>query len=69
MSADLTRIAVALERIAAVLEFAVLAEDAPPEPEPCAHPDEQRIAFGLTDGRPDWQCKVCGYRSVEQPHE
>jgi len=63
------RIAAALERIAAALEV-VVAGTLPPasetEPVGCAHPDEARVNFGLTDGNPDWLCQACGYRSVLQ---
>lgn len=60
----LLRIAVALERIADTLpKFA-------PEDEPgemaCLHPIETRESFGVTDGREDWLCRECGFRSVPE---
>jgi hypothetical protein len=41
-----------------------------PDPEPdaqadCTHPADQRKDFGMTDGKPDWQCTLCGVRSIE----
>lgn len=49
-------------RIATALELLV----APPQTEegPCEHPADQRWDFGITDGRPDWQCRLCNYHSV-----
>ena len=35
------------------------------EPALCPHPEEQRFDFGMTNGRPDWQCRLCGYRTIE----
>jgi hypothetical protein len=39
-----------------------------PAPEPvrlvCDHPPEERLDFGITNGAPDWQCRLCGYRSL-----
>jgi hypothetical protein len=58
----LKRIAVALEQQVALMQ--------PPAPEPpmpvdCQHPDDQRADFGITDGREDWLCRVCGKRSLD----
>lgn len=57
-----------LRRIADALEVLATAVTAPPEPEPppdptCPHPPDQRVDFGLTNGQPDWQCRVCGFRT------
>jgi hypothetical protein len=53
-----------LRRIADVLELLTAApEPESPEP-PCPHPLESRMDFGLTNGQPDWQCGLCGYRTV-----
>lgn len=61
--AELKLIRLALER---------LAPEPPKEsdaPEPCTHPEESRIDFGVTLGVPDWQCRLCGFRTVvEAPH-
>lgn len=61
-----------LERIATALETIVAAMQEPkptPEAEPptCPHPPEQRSDFGLTNGKPDWECRACGYRTDTSP--
>jgi len=56
---QLTRIADALVVIAAPM----LLDDTQPR-SGCDHPGDQRFDFGHTNGVDDWQCKVCGYRSV-----
>jgi len=43
----------------------VLAQSAHPSRVVCTHPVDARIDFGVTKGRPDWQCSACGFRSVE----
>lgn len=56
-----------LRRLADLIE-ALTAPPSPesPEMEPtCLHPLENRISFGLTNGRPDWQCGLCAYRLVD----
>jgi hypothetical protein len=50
----------------------LLQELATPEPEPvpsteCPHPLEARADFGMTNGLPDWQCRLCGFRTVTEP--
>lgn len=57
------RIATALERIVVLLEGGG-EPAAAVEPIECLHPIEQRTDFGTTDGEDDWQCNVCGYRTV-----
>lgn len=66
MTADVQRIAAALERIANALEVIVAGsiEPAPEEPTGCPHPDDTRVSFGTTAGVADWQCGVCGFRTV-----
>lgn len=53
-----------LKRIADALE-AFLPEPETPEPETpeCPHPKESRIDFGATNGMPDWECRLCGFRT------
>lgn len=68
---QIERIATAQERIATVLEMLVDSPQEPPtpaseEPPMCPHPTDQRIDFGMTNGQPDWQCKVCGFRTVAE---
>lgn len=61
----LDRIAHAEERVALVAELSI----APPQEDAeqqCPHPMEVRQDFGMTDGRPDWRCAACGYRSIEE---
>lgn len=60
------RAVLALERIALALEALTVAPEETPAPVDtgCAHPEDQRISFGVTDGQPDWQCGACGYRTV-----
>lgn len=60
----LTRIAVALETwssTAAPAQEASPSDTAAPQ---CLHPLESRIDFGTTNGLPDWQCRICQYRSL-----
>ena len=59
----------ALLRIASAIE-ALIPEPEPettPAPEPCQHPVGSRLDFGLTNGLPDWQCRICGYRTPTDP--
>ena len=67
LRAVLTPIATQLSRIADAIE-ALIVMNQEPEPEPetpdCLHPMEMRADFGETDGQPDWQCRVCGYRTT-----
>ena len=60
------RIAAALERIAAVLEVLVSGAMSEPveEPDGCPHPPDSRVSFGTTAGVADWQCGVCGFRTL-----
>ncbi len=51
-----------LDRIATVLEQ-TLRPSEPSTPAPCPHPMEARIDFGTTNGQPDFQCRLCGFRS------
>lgn len=55
-----------LMRIANVLERLVPEDDPEQTPETpvCEHPPETRISFGTTNGVPDWQCRICRYRSL-----
>ncbi len=52
-----------LDRIATALEILALPESQEPPETTCPHPPEERIDFGMTNGQPDWTCKLCGYRS------
>lgn len=64
---DLRGIRKALERIADAIDRA-FAEPAPIATSmECSHPE--RFDFGVTNGQPDWQCKVCGVRSIPQVEE
>jgi len=66
------RVAVALERIADALEGLTVAPASEPEPTSvlCLHPAEARIDFGTTNGVEDWQCGLCGFRTLtEQAQE
>ena len=59
----------ALERIAAALEVIVLGAMEPPAdaaPDGCPHPPDARVNFGFTDGREDWHCQACGFRTIPQ---
>jgi hypothetical protein len=58
IAADLDRIAIALERIADLLD---VPEMPPPDPIPCAHPWSAREDRGSTMGHPRFRCKQCGY--------
>lgn len=67
----LTRIAEALERLVTLqeqmlqLELQAQTPDPPTqEPPACPHPEDQRVSFGRTNGVEDWQCRLCGYRTV-----
>lgn len=53
-----------LDRIATALETppAEPPSQTPPEMPACLHPPESRIDLGLTNGQPDWQCRVCRFR-------
>lgn len=68
---ELRGIRMALERLATVVEafhgvyFGGADAIAAAEPTGCQHPTDQRIDFGLTNSLPDWQCGVCGFRSVD----
>jgi len=66
MTADVQRIAAALERIANALDVLVAGTMPEPaeEPDGCPHPPDSRMSFGTTDGVSDWQCGVCGFRTV-----
>jgi hypothetical protein len=37
--------------------------EAPPA---CQHPEDVIVDFGVTNGQPDWLCKACGFRSVNE---
>lgn len=53
-----------LRRIADAL--ALLVPDEPPMSDPaptCPHPEEARIGLGTTNGIPEWECRLCRYRS------
>lgn len=67
----LERTALATERIADVLELLVDVEmpAAAAEAPTCPHPDDQRVSLGMTQGRPDWTCRACGYHSLEASAE
>lgn len=59
-----------LDRIATALERAFPPEPTElPAPTGCQHPIERRIDFGWTNGLEDWQCGVCGYRTLPQSEE
>jgi hypothetical protein len=65
---DSVRIAMALERIADALELAVatpLDDDAGG----CLHPLDSRLDFGVTNGVEDWQCGLCGFRTLTEQVE
>lgn len=60
-------IALSLHRIAEAMERL-----SPPTPEPrpelttaCLHPLDSRTDFGMTNGEPDWQCRICQFRSQQ----
>lgn len=44
---------------------------AEPEPEipPCSHPMEARTDFGMTNGHPDWMCRLCGFNPQSLPSD
>ena len=56
-----------LQKIRQVLE-ALVPEQEPEQPESteCPHPEDQRIDFGMTNGLPDWQCRLCNFRTVTE---
>lgn len=58
---QLTRIADSLDRLTTEPE----PEPESLEPPTCPHPVESRIDFGITNGKPDWQCGIptCGFRT------
>jgi hypothetical protein len=63
---ELRGIRLVLERIATALDTLAIPQEPAliwPKGE-CPHPQESRIDFGVTNGHPDWQCKVCGYQSI-----
>jgi hypothetical protein len=54
-----------LKRIATAVESMVVEDEPTPEQPPaCAHPIEARVSFGETMGVDDWQCGLCGFRTV-----
>ena len=59
----LTRIAFALERIAAGVDRATTID---PAPTGCLHPPEFRYEFGGMQGSDEWECAIklggCGFR-------
>lgn len=57
--AELREMRATLERV-----FAPVEEPAPDD-EICMHPDDQRVNFGITNGQPDFLCRVCKYRASE----
>lgn len=59
----LERTADELSKIRAVIESMIAPPQTSQEPEPCLHPEENRIDFGTTNGLPDWQCGICGART------
>lgn len=66
MSKSLERIADELTAIRSLLELLVMAQEPePPAPAPteCQHPEESRADFGMTNGLPEWECRICGYRT------
>ena len=56
-----------LQKIRLVLE-ALVPEQEPEHPAStdCPHPEDQRIDFGMTNGRPDWQCRLCDFRTATE---
>lgn len=64
--AQTERLVSAFERIGAALELMVAGPEMPSPDEGCAHPEDMRTSFGVTDGVPDWQCRACGFRSVPE---
>lgn len=62
LRAVLGRIADELRGIRVCLEL-ITAPESEPEPTNCLHPVEARIDFGMTNGLPDWQCRLCQYRT------
>lgn len=55
---ELRRLRIAVEKM--VIEDETQAEAAPE----CGHPIDSRIDFGITNGWHDWQCGICGHRTV-----
>lgn len=68
MAGEIERIAAALERIATALELVVgsFVEVEPDQVPECQHPPDNRLDFGVTQGQADWQCSLCGHRSIEE---
>lgn len=64
--AELQALRRAMERIADALDLTVRGPVPAPVEEPCSHPVDQRADFGVTHGRQDWECQVCGYRSLAE---
>lgn len=73
MTDDTTAVVKALDRVSDELRGVRLAIEAcgapaagesDPMPVACAHPDDRRIDFGVTNGIDDFQCEACGFRSV-----
>jgi hypothetical protein len=60
------RLIAAFERIASALEFFVAGPEPPAPSTSCTHPPEARQSFGMTSGQEDWQCRLCGYRSLPE---
>jgi len=61
---DLTRIADALEGILECLRESNALEPEPEMATTCLHPLEARIDLGTTNGVPDWECRICQFRTV-----
>lgn len=60
------RIADAAEALAAALGPAADAAPGDDGVQACTHPADARIDFGVTAGRADWQCGVCGFRPADE---
>lgn len=63
--AQAERLIAAVERVAGLLDRATTPIDEPVAPG-CTHPREDRIDFGVTHGRDDWECRRCHFRTVPQ---
>ena len=53
-----------LTRIGDLLELLVghlLAPETDQAADACQHPPDDRIALGMTDGMPEWECRICRY--------
>lgn len=55
-----------LRAIRQVLELLIAPPQEPPSTQEltCPHPEDQRINFGMTNGEPDWECRLCHQRSI-----